>query len=35
MLGVIGAVPLWVNGVVFLAIFTWVTRSIIRFTKAG
>ena len=35
MLGVIGAVPLWVNGAVFLAILVWCTRSIIKFQKAG
>jgi hypothetical protein len=33
MLGVIGSVPNWLNGVVFVAIFAAVTRSIIRFTR--
>jgi uncharacterized membrane protein YfcA len=33
MLGVIGGVPLWVTGVVFLAIFGWVVREILKFTK--
>jgi uncharacterized membrane protein YfcA len=33
MLGVIGEVPLWVTGVVFLAIFVWVVRAILKFTK--
>jgi len=33
MLGVIGEVPLWVTGVVFLAIFAWVVRAILKFTK--
>ena len=35
MLGVIGDVPLWVNGVVFAAILTWCTRAIIKFQRAG
>jgi hypothetical protein len=35
MLGIIGKVPLWVNGVVFLVIFAWCTRAIIKFTRAG
>ena len=34
MLGWIGKVPVWVNGLVFLGIFSWVTREIIKFTKA-
>jgi len=33
MLGVIGPVPLWVTGVVFVVIFGWVIRGIIKFTK--
>jgi hypothetical protein len=35
MLGVIGAVPVWLNGLVFLVIFAAVTRSIIKFTRSG
>jgi uncharacterized membrane protein YfcA len=35
MLGVLGAVPAWVTGVVFVAIFSWVTREVIKHTKAG
>ena len=35
MLGVIGAVPLWVTGIVFVAIFAWVIRAVIKFQKAG
>jgi uncharacterized membrane protein YfcA len=35
MLGVIGSVPIWINGVVFISIFGFVTRSIIKFTKSG
>jgi uncharacterized membrane protein YfcA len=34
MLGIIGDVPMWINGLVFLAIFVWVTREIIKFTRA-
>jgi uncharacterized membrane protein YfcA len=33
MLGVIGTAPIWVNGIVFLVIFAWVTRSILVFLK--
>ena len=33
MLGVIGEVPIWINGLVFVLIFAAVTRSIIRFTR--
>ena len=33
MLGVIGTVPIWVTGVVFVAIFAWVVREILKFTK--
>jgi uncharacterized membrane protein YfcA len=35
MLGVIGEVPVWLNGLVFLVIFAAVTRSIIKFTRSG
>jgi len=35
ILGVIGTVPLWINGVVFLTIFLTVTRSIIKMSKAA
>jgi uncharacterized membrane protein YfcA len=35
MLGVIGSVPLWVTGVVFVVVFGWVIREIIKFTKTG
>ncbi len=34
MLGVIGAVPVWLNIMVFLIIFAAVTRSIIKFTRS-
>jgi len=34
MLAVIGAVPDWLNGLVFVFIFSLVTRSIIKFTRA-
>jgi uncharacterized membrane protein YfcA len=34
MLGVIGAVPVWLNGAVFLIIFAAVTRSIVKFTRS-
>ena len=34
MLGVIGAVPVWLNALVFLVIFAAVTRSIIKFTRS-
>jgi uncharacterized membrane protein YfcA len=34
MLGVIGKVPIWVNGVVFLAILTWCTRAILKHRKS-
>lgn len=34
MLGIIGTVPAWLNGLVFVAIFSMVTRSIIKFTRA-
>ena len=34
MLGVIGAIPAWLNGLVFVVIFSLVTRSIINFTKS-
>jgi hypothetical protein len=33
MLGVLGPVPLWITGVVFVVIFGWVIRAIIKFTK--
>jgi hypothetical protein len=33
MLGVIGDVPMWMNGLVFAAIFAWVTVKIIKFTR--
>jgi uncharacterized membrane protein YfcA len=33
MLGVIGSVPLLVTGVVFVVIFGWVIRGIVKFTK--
>jgi len=33
MLGVIGAVPMWLNGLVFLVIFAWVTYKIVQFTR--
>jgi hypothetical protein len=33
MLGVIGAVPIWVTGIVFAGITTWVVRAILKFTK--
>jgi uncharacterized membrane protein YfcA len=33
MLGLIGEIPLWVNGVVFLVIFIWVFRAIWNFTR--
>jgi hypothetical protein len=35
MLGVLGSVPTWVTGIVFVAIFAWVTREIIKYTKSG
>lgn len=35
MLGVMGELPLWVNGVVFLVVFAWVTYQIVKFTKSG
>jgi uncharacterized membrane protein YfcA len=35
MLGVIGAVPIWLNALVFLAVFSWVTFKIIQFTRSG
>ena len=35
MLGVIPALPPWVNGLVFVIIFGVVTRSIVRFTRSG
>jgi uncharacterized membrane protein YfcA len=35
MLGVIGAVPVWLNGLVFLVIFAAVTRAVIKFTRSG
>jgi uncharacterized membrane protein YfcA len=34
MLGVIGPVPVWLNGLVFVIIFAAVTRSIIKFTRS-
>jgi hypothetical protein len=34
MLGLIGPVPVWLNGLVFLVIFAAVTRSIIKFTRS-
>jgi uncharacterized membrane protein YfcA len=34
MLGMIGAVPIWVNALVFLTVFAWVTWKIVQFTKA-
>jgi hypothetical protein len=33
MLGVIGAVPIWLNGAVFLVIFAWCVRAIMKFQK--
>ena len=35
MLGVMGDVPLWVNGLVFVGIFTAVIRTVIRQVRAG
>ncbi len=35
ILGVIGNVPMWVNGIVFLAIFVTVTYSIIKMSRAS
>ena len=34
MLGIIPVIPNWLNGLVFVAIFSMVTRSIIKFTRA-
>jgi hypothetical protein len=34
MLGVIGDVPMWLNGAVFLAILTWCTRAILKHRKS-
>jgi hypothetical protein len=34
MLGVIGAVPVWLNGIVFILIFAGVTRSILKFARS-
>jgi uncharacterized membrane protein YfcA len=33
MLGVVGELPVWVNGLVFAVIFAWVVRAILRFQK--
>ena len=33
MLGVIGPVPVWLTGVIFVAVFSWVTWKIIQTTK--
>lgn len=35
MLGVIGDVPTWLTGIVFVAVFAWVTREIIKHTRSG
>ena len=35
MLGVIGAVPIWINGAVFLAILIWCTRAILKHRKSA
>jgi hypothetical protein len=35
MLGVLGDVPMWVNGLVFFIVFGAVTRAIVRFTKSA
>ena len=34
MLGVIGAVPIWLNGLVFVGILTWCTRAILKHRKS-
>jgi len=34
MLGIIGDLPLWIDGIVFLVIFGWVTQSIIKYTRS-
>lgn len=34
MLGVMGELPLWINGVVFLGILAWVTQAIMKFQRA-
>jgi hypothetical protein len=34
MLGVIGELPTWLDGVVFVIVFAAVTRSIIKFTRS-
>jgi len=34
MLGVIGKVPIWLNGTVFLIICAWCVRAILKYTKA-
>jgi hypothetical protein len=35
MLGVVGDCPIWVNGVVFVVIFSVVMRSIMKHVKTG
>ena len=35
MLGVLGEVPIWLNGLVFVGIFSIVTYQVIKFTRSG
>ena len=35
MLGVIGDLPVWIDGIVFLVIFSWVAQAIIKYTRSG
>jgi len=35
MLGIIGEVPIWVTGLVFVGIFAAVIRTIVRQARAG
>jgi hypothetical protein len=34
MLGVIGNLPGWIDGVICLAVFAWVTQAIIKYTRS-
>ena len=35
MLNVIGNIPNWVDGIVYLIVFIWVTQAIVKYTRSG
>ena len=35
MLNVIGNIPNWIDGIVYLVVFIWVTQAIVKYTRSG